>query len=212
MWKSGRRPSYSAMRMNEGDVIVALTPRPTPIALARCVLPAPRSPHRQMRSPASATDPSARPSARRGVGVRADDRPLEDVVARVATAHANRSRSPSATVATVPSSSRMRPDSRCTSPSNRRRPAGPSQRPSRPSSGPPRTRTKSAGGQRQAQFGRIEDERRRVADDRDLAAVEHLEDVHERPGHRTTVGAVHDRGRHTTAGDGGRRAGGPRTR
>src|SRR4029079_18406250 len=52
---------YSAMRTKLGEVMVSATPRPAPNALAKCVLPAPRSPHRQTRSPGSATRASARP-------------------------------------------------------------------------------------------------------------------------------------------------------
>ena len=63
MWKSGRRPAYSAMRMNDGDVIVSVTPRPAPNAFARWVLPAPRSPQRQIRSPGSAAVARAPPRA-----------------------------------------------------------------------------------------------------------------------------------------------------
>src|SRR4051794_20071957 len=49
--------------MKLGEVIVSVTPSPAPIAFARWVLPAPRSPHRQMTSPARATRPRATPRA-----------------------------------------------------------------------------------------------------------------------------------------------------
>ena len=83
---------------------------------------------------------------RRRLGIRGDQGPLAVHGRRH---HANRSRSPIGTVATDPSSSRMRPASRCTSPSNRRSPTAPSQRPSRPSRAPPRTRTRSGRRDRQ---------------------------------------------------------------
>src|SRR4029079_16066082 len=56
-------PSYSAIRMKLGEVIVSATPSPAPNAFARCVLPAPTSPHRQMTSPARAALARARPRA-----------------------------------------------------------------------------------------------------------------------------------------------------
>src|SRR3954467_10414277 len=64
MWKSGIRPAYSLIRMKLGDVTVFATPRPAPNPFASWVLPAPRSPHRQIRSPGAATAASAAPSAR----------------------------------------------------------------------------------------------------------------------------------------------------
>src|SRR2546423_6446910 len=64
MWKSRSRPSYSAMRMKLGELIVALTPSPRPKPFANTVLPAPRSPQRQIRSPATATAARRSPSAK----------------------------------------------------------------------------------------------------------------------------------------------------
>ena len=178
------------MRTNDGDVIVAVTPRPAPIALARCVLPAPRSPHRQMRSPAAARPPRAAGRARTWPRIRAHDGPFRHDPRRH---HPKRSRSPRATVATDPSSSRMRPgfemDVRHRTDAA---PAGPSQRPSRPSRAPPRTRTKSAGG-----VGRVISgaSKTSVGGSPTIATSrsgQHLEDVHQRTGHRAAVGAVHD--------------------
>src|SRR4029077_5920490 len=59
-----RRPEYSAIRTNDGELIVAVTPRPVPKPLANCVLAAPRPPTRLSRSPGSATAARAAPSAR----------------------------------------------------------------------------------------------------------------------------------------------------
>src|SRR5512146_2507366 len=53
-WKSRRRPGCSAMRMKLGELTVPTTPRPRPKPFARTVLPAPRSPHRQIRAPGAA--------------------------------------------------------------------------------------------------------------------------------------------------------------
>ena len=82
MWKSGSRPAYSAIRMKLGEVIVSVTPSPAPNALARWVLPAPRSPHRQITSPAARRRRRARrPSAVVASGIGADEVTLESVAA-----------------------------------------------------------------------------------------------------------------------------------
>src|SRR5690242_10427920 len=64
MWNSGSRPSYSAIRTKLGELMVAATPRPAPKPFANCVLPAPRSPRRAIRSPGLAAAARAAPRAR----------------------------------------------------------------------------------------------------------------------------------------------------
>src|SRR5262245_53725409 len=55
MWNSGSRPAYSPISTKLGELMVSRTPRPAPKPLAKTVLPAPSSPHRQTTSPGSAT-------------------------------------------------------------------------------------------------------------------------------------------------------------
>src|SRR4051812_25389395 len=69
MWNSGSRPAYSPIRTKLGELIVSRTPRPAPKPLAKTVLPAPRSPHRQMTSPGSATEARLAANARVASGL-----------------------------------------------------------------------------------------------------------------------------------------------
>ena len=133
--RAGRRPSYSAIRTKLGEVMVSVTPRPAPIALARCVLPAPRSPHRQIRSPATRDGAERAAECRRCAGSgqshggwRRSDRRRGDHPG-VAEGRAKRSRSPSGTATTVPSSRRTEAPSSWTPPANRHGPTTPAQAP-----------------------------------------------------------------------------------
>src|SRR6185436_4595641 len=75
------------MRMNVGELIVPATPRPAPKPLANCVLPAPRSPQRQTRSPgwaAAASEAAKRRVASGSVVVIERSRAVEDIGSRVA--------------------------------------------------------------------------------------------------------------------------------
>ena len=112
--------------------------------------------------------------------------------ARVAEGQPNRSRSPSATAMTAPSSRRTAPASRCTPPAKRRSPSRPAQVPSRPACSPARTRTRSAGGVGDGQVGGVEHEHRRVGDDGDLATHQPVEDGQDRARQRSAERAVED--------------------
>src|SRR4051794_15359328 len=64
MWNRWSRPSYSDISTKLGELTVALIPRPVANPFANCVLPAPRSPNRAIRSPGRAAVASRTPRAR----------------------------------------------------------------------------------------------------------------------------------------------------
>ena len=158
MWNSGSRPSYSAIRMKLGEVIVSATPRPAPKALARCVLPAPRSPHRQITSPGPATRRQRAAKGGRGGGIGQTSWRSRSVAAGIGPSVAegvpvrpsDARRSARGRPAGPRRSSRRAagpsPASSWTPPVNRRWPIASMNRPSRPASDPARIRTRSSGG------------------------------------------------------------------
>src|SRR5579862_23563 len=199
MWNSGSRPRCSAMRMKLGEeTVVPVTPRPSPKPFATTVLPAPRSPHRQMTSPALATRPSRAPNA--AVSAAESVRRVSSDRARVGTRPSVPESGEALEVAQGDGDRRSLAEA--DQASLEHHPGG---EPARTGEAEPRAlgageragpdADEVAGRVGEVDVGIVDDEARRVGDDRDGPALEGLEHRHDGGGDRPPAGAVEDEDR-----------------